>query len=443
MEHCKLQLGCLVAVLYIAFIYIRECKRTRRSLKDSLFDELLAVGIICIVLDGLTAYTVNHLDTVNDGLNRFLHMCYLLSIDTVVFSLFVYMLNSADSLPKKLWTKLLTYGPFAVNVLVVVTNIGSLEYRVGETTNYSMGISAYTCYTTVAIYILLTMIVFFRQWNYIADHKRTSIFTYLMVLLVVTTIQVLVPEALISSIAPTIMIIGIYMNMEDPARRDLAHFHKEMVMGFATLIESKDDSTGGHVRRTTLYAKLLAKELRERKLYREVLTKDYMKNIVKAAPMHDIGKISIPDAVLQKPGKLTDEEFAIMKQHAESGGKIIQDTFGHLSNQEYRDVAYQVARYHHERWNGKGYPEGLNGEEIPLCARIMAVADVFDAISQNRCYRAAMPLDTCFEIIKEGSGKDFDPVIVDVFLEIRERVEAIHRTEIEALKQRKRSTRLF
>ena len=443
MEHCKLQIGCLVSVLYIAFIYLRECKRNGRSLKDSLFDELLVVGIVCIIFDGLTAYTVNHLESVNEILNRILHMCYLLSIDTVVFSLFVYMLNSAETLPKTMRMKVLTYGPFVVNVIVVVANIGSLDYHIGKNTNYSMGISAYTCYTTVAIYVLLTMIVFFRKWPYIADHKRTSIFTYLMVLFVVTTIQMLVPEALISSIAPTILIIGVYMNMEDPARRELAHFHKEMVMGFATLIESKDDSTGGHVRRTTLYAKALAKELRDRKYYRDVLSKDYVKNIVKAAPMHDIGKISIPDAVLQKPGKLTEEEFAVMKQHAENGGKIIQDTFGHLSNQEYRDVAYQVARHHHERWNGKGYPEGLREEEIPLCARIMAVADVFDAISQNRCYRAAMPLDPCFEIIKEGRGKDFDPVIVDVFLDIREQVEEIHRTEIAALKERRKNARLF
>lgn len=443
MEYCKLQMGCLVVVLYIAFIYIREFRRTGKSLKDSLFDELLVVGIICIVFDGLTAYTVNHLDTVNQNLNHFLHMCYLLSIDTVVFSLFMYMLNSAGTLPKSMKMKVLTYGPFVINIFLVVANIGNLEYRLGKTTNYSMGMSAYTCYATVAVYTLLTMIVFFRKWSYIADHKRISIFTYLMVLLVVTTIQMFVPEALISSIAPTILIIGVYMNMEDPARRELAHFHKEMVMGFATLIESKDDNTGGHVRRTTLYAKALAKELRDRKYYRDVLTKDYMKNIVKAAPMHDIGKISIPDAVLQKPGKLTDEEFAIMKQHAENGGKIIQETFGHLSNQEYRDVAYQVARHHHEKWNGRGYPEGLKGEEIPLCARIMAVADVFDAISQNRCYRAAMPLDTCFNIIKEGSGKDFDPLIAEVFLEIREKIEEIHQTEIAALKEHKKSSRLF
>lgn len=142
--------------------------------------------------------------------------------------------------------------------------------------------------------------------------------------------------------------------------------------------------------------------------------------------MHDIGKIAVPDVVLQKPGRLTDEEFNTIKQHAASGGKIVQDTFGHLGDEQYTQMAYQVARYHHEKWNGRGYPEGLKEEEIPLCARIMAVADVFDAVSEKRCYRDAMPMDTCFEIIKDGCGKDFDPVIAEVFLDIRDKVEVIH-----------------
>ena len=116
-----------------------------------------------------------------------------------------------------------------------------------------------------------------------------------------------------------------------------------------------------------------------------------------------------------------------MKRHTVSGGKIIQDTFVHMEKTMYGDIAYQVARYHHEKWNGKGYPEGLKRKEIPLCARIMAVADVFDAVSQNRCYREALPLDRCFDIIAEGSGQDFDPVLVEVFLDIREKVEAVYR----------------
>ena len=170
----------------------------------------------------------------------------------------------------------------------------------------------------------------------------------------------------------------------------LLHSHKEMVMGFATLVENKDGSTGGHIKRTTAYVKLLAEELRERGFYQEELTDAYLENLYRAAPMHDIGKIAVPDVVLQKPGKLTDEEFEVIKTHTLKGGNIIKETFGHLENEEYTQMAYEVARYHHEKWNGKGYPEGLKRKEIPLSARIMAIADVFDAISEKRCYREAM-----------------------------------------------------
>ncbi len=220
--------------------------------------------------------------------------------------------------------------------------------------------------------------------------------------------------------------LGAYINQENPTVEELAHYHDEMTMGFATLVENKDGSTGGHIRRTTTYVRLLAKELRNRGYYKEVLTKDYVKNLCMAAPMHDIGKIAVPDVILQKPGKLTDEEFQAIKQHTVSGGKIIQETFGHLGNEQYAQMAYEVARFHHEKWNGKGYPEGLKRKEIPLCARIMAIADVFDALSQNRCYREAMPLDKCFDIIQEGSGQDFDPLLVEVFLDIRPNVEEVH-----------------
>lgn len=206
----------------------------------------------------------------------------------------------------------------------------------------------------------------------------------------------------------------------------LRAYHKEMIMGFAVLVENKDGSTGGHIKRTTAYVKLLAEELQRKGYYRDVLTKEYVSNLCLAAPMHDIGKIAVPDVILQKPGKLTDEEFGVIKLHTENGGKIIQETFGHLENQEYTQVAYQVARYHHEKWNGKGYPEGLKHKEIPLCARIMAIADVFDAVSEKRCYREALPLTKCFEIIMEGSGLDFDPLLVEVFLDIREKVEDVH-----------------
>ena len=206
----------------------------------------------------------------------------------------------------------------------------------------------------------------------------------------------------------------------------ISHSHNEMVMGFATLVENKDGSTGGHIKRTSAYVKLLAEELRNRGIYAEELTDEYLENLYRAAPMHDIGKIAVPDVVLQKPGKLTDEEFEIIKTHAVKGGEIIKETFGHLENEPYTQMAYEMSRHHHEKWNGKGYPDGLKRKEIPLCARIMAIADVFDAVSEKRCYRDAMPLEQCFEIIAEGSGQAFEPLLVEVFLEIQDKVEVEH-----------------
>lgn len=426
MDYCKVQLGCLFIVAYIAFIYFRECKRYHKRLDSSIFDELLILGMVSIVLDGLTAVTVNYLDVVNITLNRVLHLLFLLSIDTVIYMMFGYMIKMTGLLPQNKIKRFILNIPYLINVLIVVLNIGNLKFIQGQNTNYSMGISAYTCFVMVGIYILFTLAVFFKRWHYIESSKRVSILTYLLALIVITLIQGLNPELLISSVAVTLMIIGVYLNQEDPVLNEVSRYHDEMIMGFATLVENKDGSTGGHVKRTTAYVKLLAEELQKRGYYEDILTKDYMRNMCLAAPMHDIGKIAVPDLILQKPGKLTEEEFAIIKQHTVNGGRIVEETFGHLGDEEYTKMAYEVARFHHEKWNGRGYPEGLEKETIPLCARIMAVADVFDAISEKRCYRDAMPLDKCFSIIREGSGTDFDPVIADLFIEIRDKVEKIH-----------------
>lgn len=199
-------------------------------------------------------------------------------------------------------------------------------------------------------------------------------------------------------------------------------YSQDMIYGFATLVESRDENTGGHIRRTSVYSEMLANKLREKGVYSDIIDDSFIKYLSMAAPLHDIGKIAIPDSILCKPGKLTDEEFAVMKTHAEKGGEIIRSTFAHVADEKYRVMTYEVARYHHEKWNGKGYPIGLSSEDIPLAARIMSVADVFDAVSEKRCYRDAMPLDECFKIISDGIGRDFDPEIAKAFLEIRDDV---------------------
>ena len=249
--------------------------------------------------------------------------------------------------------------------------------------------------------------------------------SFLFISLLILISQVIFPEILISSLVPAFSLIALYINIEDPVLRRMKNYNSEIVTSFATLVESRDSSTGSHVKRTKSYVKIILDEIKTNNLYSSIMTKDFEDKMMNAAPMHDIGKISIPDTILQKPGKLTDEEYSVMKKHSVLGGEIIQEIFKDMDDKEFLNIAYDVTRYHHEKWNGNGYPEGLVGKEIPFSARIMAIADVFDAISAKRCYRDAMPLEKCFAIIKEGKGVDFDPVLTDLFLNAKEKVEKV------------------
>ena len=424
-EYSKLQIGCMLIVIYIAFIYFRERYAYKVKKKEIVFELLLFTGIFSIAFDGITAYTVNRLNKVPVLLNDIFHACFLCSLDAIVFLIFLYILDITRGLPKKRKARIFISLPFVVNMAAVILFMPKITYCHGKITNYSMGIPVYTCYIMVAVYMLgSVMLLVFGRKN-MGHNKLITIATCIVAALAVTVYQMIHPQALLTSLVSVFVIIGAYLNMENPLLQKLSAHNKEMVMGFATLVENRDGSTGGHIRRTTTYVEMLAKELKNRGVYKDELTEDYIKNLIMAAPMHDVGKIAIPDAILQKPGKLTAEEFDVMKTHAAKGGEIIKETFQSMGDDEYEKIAYQVARFHHEKWNGKGYPEGLSRKEIPLCARIMAVADVFDAVSAKRCYRDAMPVEQCFLIIENGSGQDFDPYITDVFLDMKEMITNI------------------
>lgn len=195
------------------------------------------------------------------------------------------------------------------------------------------------------------------------------------------------------------------------------------IIGMATLIESRDGDTGEHVKRTSVYVAMLAQAARQAGYCRETLTDSYIELLIKAAPLHDIGKIAVSDTILLKPSRLTADEFEKMKLHACEGGRIIRDVIGGIGDEEYINIASDVAAYHHEKWDGSGYNSGLTGENIPLCARIMAIADVFDALISKRCYKDKIPVDEAFEIIKDSAGTHFDPVLADIFLNIRGQIE--------------------
>lgn len=200
-------------------------------------------------------------------------------------------------------------------------------------------------------------------------------------------------------------------------RRNTMQSH--VIDDLAELIESRDLSTGEHVTRTKRYVELIAREMQKHPEYAGILTDENVERIVRAAPLHDIGKIAVSDRILQKPGRLTPEEFEQMKQHAAKGGEMVHNILGNLDDAAFLQTASEIATSHHERWDGSGYPAGLAGEAIPLPARIMSVADVFDALVSERCYKSAMPPEKAFQIIEEERGRQFDPAITDLMPALR------------------------
>lgn len=233
-------------------------------------------------------------------------------------------------------------------------------------------------------------------------------------MLITLIIQTIFPEVLITCFITTFMILVLYQSMENGIDENKDKQQKAMIHALADIVESRDNNTGGHIKRTSKYVELLAQELRKTKPYNNILTQDYIDALILAAPMHDIGKVAIPDKILQKPDKLTDEEYQIMKTHTTEGAKLIEQSLK-IENDFCKKIIYEVVHYHHKKWNGTGCPTGKKEQEIPLGTRIMAVADVFDAVSQSRCYREAMSLDESFEIIRKGKGTNFDPIIVQCF----------------------------
>ena len=200
-----------------------------------------------------------------------------------------------------------------------------------------------------------------------------------------------------------------------------------IIYSLASLVENRDSDTGAHINRTSSYIKTIAKAASERGVYKDILTDDYIALLERAAPLHDIGKIVVPDAILKKPGKFTEDEFALMKTHTVKGSEIIQEIIGVSDDKIYLETAQNIALYHHEKWNGTGYPHGLSKEEIPLCARIMALADVFDALVTKRCYKESMSMDEAFDIIINGARTQFDPLLVEIFIESRPEIEEVTR----------------
>ena len=209
----------------------------------------------------------------------------------------------------------------------------------------------------------------------------------------------------------------------------IVQMHNNLILSMATMVESRDNSTGGHIKRTSDCIRILIDEIRKDNKLK--LSDEFCRNLIKAAPMHDLGKIAVPDNILKLERRYEPEEFEKMKSHAAEGAKIVHNILKDTDDDAFHVLAENVAHYHHERFDGSGYPDGLKGEEIPIEARIMAIADVYDALVSKRCYKESMSFEDADRIIMEGMGTHFDPQLKDYYVKARPRLEEYYKAEAE------------
>lgn len=225
----------------------------------------------------------------------------------------------------------------------------------------------------------------------------------------------------ISTFVLTIVLIAVVLvgNRRAYLNDKVSDMQFNIIVTMAEIVENRDSNTGGHIQRTARYVDIIARQLKSNSPYSDQMTDQFIHDLSVAAPLHDIGKIHVSDEILNYPGRLSEEQFAIMKSHAAEGKKLLQNSKMHLGDFSYLEMAIDMAGAHHEWWDGssRGYPDQLKGEEIPLCARIMAVADVFDALTARRIYKAPMPIERAVSIITSERGTHFDPVVVDAFVD--------------------------
>lgn len=220
------------------------------------------------------------------------------------------------------------------------------------------------------------------------------------------------------------------LSLEDQVERqvkEIVELQMGMIFGLAKLAEARDSDTGRHLERIQILCRRFSEELRKNPRFADQIDDQFCDMIFHASPLHDIGKVAIEDCILLKPGKLTAEEFEKMKLHTIIGASTLEEVQNRFPNNDFLNMGIQIARWHHEKWNGSGYPDGLNGEMIPLCARIMAIVDVYDAVRSKRVYKDPISHEEACKIILRERGTHFDPAIIDVFVQLQNELEHIWR----------------
>lgn len=315
-------------------------------------------------------------------------------------------------------TKILIVEDEAVQRRILRTQLEKQGYEVFEAENGKDGIRFCQNYPDIRLIVTDLMMPVMDGFQLIENvRQQATNYTYIIVLTARDDKEAIVSALSLGAddyLSKPVFQDELLLRLTGAMRLLKLEGHEELIFSLTKLAAYRSGETGSHLHRVREYCSLLAMDLVER--HPELgLTKTIAEEIAKVSPLHDIGKVGIPDSILQKPGRLTPEEFEVMKGHAVLGGDLLHEIYEE-SGSPFLQLAYEIARYHHERWAGGGYPDGLQGGQIPLSARIMALADVFDALVSQRCYKDPIPFDRAKNIILEEKGRHFDPTLVESFV---------------------------
>ena len=319
-------------------------------------------------------------------------------------------------------------------IALIVGALTGFAYSFDENNIYHRG-DGYDVYNIVPIVTLLVgIIILIIYGKNINRRVRISFWSYVVAPVVAIIIQsfsygiqYIILATTASSVFMYFVILKNQTEIYEKQTKSISHMQNGLILVLADLVESRDKCTGDHIKKTAEYARIIMEQLKKDNIYTDELTDEFIEDVVRSAPLHDIGKIQIPDAILNKTSGLTDEEFEIIKSHTIAGKNIITSAIDMVSEESsgYLNEARNLAYCHHEKWDGKGYPQKLSGEDIPLSARIMAVADVFDALVSKRSYKEPLKFDDAVDLIKKESGTHFDPKIVDAFIKATDEVKNV------------------
>ncbi len=339
-------------------------------------------------------------------------------------------------------------------ILLILTPFKHLLYEIDENNVYSRGPYFFVCLIIQGIMYLAMIYYLIRIRKYFNKRLVLTIISFIFFPQVTQIIQLAIPGLSLINTGYSLIFIIMFIFSNSFAESQLMNTtHKldaienevqdksteiernklkiikmqdHTIESLSNLVENRDEDTGEHVLRTREYVELIAVQMMKDGFYPDILTPRYIRMLKRAAPMHDIGKIVVADSILKKPGRFTPDEYEQMKRHAAEGGRIVHQIFDGYEAPEYIQITADIATHHHEKWDGSGYPDKLTGEDIPFSARIMALSDVFDALVSPRVYKSPMSYDEAFQLIEEGIGTQFDPVIAQEFLKIREKASAIN-----------------